>query len=82
MRGGRSGGGGTGKMGWCACFNGSLDSLVCTKLPGFVQVTVPEVYLYSLLVFDFSIKIMMAGKLLSLLSGAVKNWYHSFFSVR
>ena len=69
-------------------FNGSLDSLVCKKLPSFcsgdcfVQVTVHEVYLYSLLVFGFSIKIMMAGKLLSLLSGTVKNWYHSFFGVR
>ena len=38
--------------------------------------------MYRLLVFGFSIKIMMAGKLLSLSSGIVKNWYHSFFGVQ
>lgn len=49
----------------------------------FVQVTAHEVYQFcSLLVFGFSVKIMMAGNVCFLSSGIVKNLYYSFLGVR
>ena len=49
------------------CFKGLPDSLCARNCQVFIQVTVHEVYQSNLLVFGFSIKIMMAGKVFFLI---------------